>query len=593
MASPLPLTRNAELLRDGFDRYMRCFTVVTRRAKRRFEARDWAGGRMDATERSLLYEQSLEETERQITGAHRGSEVLEQWPRIKDAFAVLVRERCDRAVAETYFNSVTRRLFHTRGLDREREFFSLDTQLLPDAFCSNLFHRWHGIRNAGALIRDILRRHAFRVPFTDIERDAALAADEINLFLWPLTRSTREFDAEILHQVFFRNKAAYIVGRLRTGEVIVPLVIPLYNSGDGIVVDAVLRTADDVNNVFGFAYSPFQVVAGAPNDLVRFLRSIMPGKPLSEIYNSIGFHRHGKTEFYRDLHHYIHLSNDQYVAAPGLEGAVMLVYTMPRYDYVFKVIKDRPCFLRSKQQTAKSLTSAQVRAKYRFVSGRDRVGRLVDTQEFENLRFRRRRYSQEILEEFRQAATRAISIEDEYVIIHHCYLQRRVVPLPLFLEQEQSPEHIRRVIIDFGYFIKDLAGTGLFPSDLFNKWNYGVTERSRVVLYDFDDIMPLEEMRFRVKPQPRDDSEEWLAEEDRIAAGEFDFFMDEIERWLGIPAPLRGIFDRVHADLYTQAYWDACRRRLLRGDVADIFPYSLARRFPHPETRFAAETSIT
>jgi isocitrate dehydrogenase kinase/phosphatase len=430
--------------------------------------------------------------------------------------------------------------------------------------------------------RDYEESWSSSVPYEDLDRDVASIVNEVNLFLWPLTRGETTFDAEILNEVFFRNKAAYIVGRLLAGARVIPLILPLYNDDGGIHVDAVLLTGGDVGSIFGFAYSPFHVVSAAPNDLVRFLRSILSRKPLSEIYNSIGFPKHGKTEFYADLHRYVHTTRERFVIAPGLEGAVMTVFTLPNHPYVFKVIKDRPCFLRSGQVTTKSITNAQVREKYRFVSGRDRVGRLVDTQEFEFLRFRRWRYSDPVLDELQQAARNAITFDGEHVIVHHCYIQRRVIPLPMYLEVERNPERIRRIVLDFGYFIKDLAGTGLFASDLFNKWNYGVTDRSRVVLYDYDDIMPLEHMRFRVKPLPRDDDEAWLAEEDRIAADEYDFFMDEIERWLGIPQQLRGIFDAVHADLYTPVFWDLCRKRLLRGEVADIYPYDRSKRFLLP-----------
>jgi isocitrate dehydrogenase kinase/phosphatase len=227
-----------------------------------------------------------------------------------------------------------------------------------------------------------------------------------------------------------------------------------------------------------------------PEALVNFLSSILPKHPISELYNSIGFYKYGKTEFYRDLQRFIHVSKEQFVIAPGEEGSVMIVFTLQNYNHVFKVIKDKPCFIRSDNITDKSHNKSQVKYRYKFVCRRDRVGRLVDTQEFENLRFKTKRFSEQLIREFKIAAKESIFIKDGYVIINHLYQQRKVTPLPIYLTEEDNPNSIRKVVIDFGYLIKDLAAAGLFPADLFNTWNYGVTEeRGRVVLYDFDDVI--------------------------------------------------------------------------------------------------------
>ncbi len=564
----------------GFETYLVRFRAVTRRARKRFETMDWRRGRQDAIDRLGIYDDCIAEATRALHVMLDGIPDPEaDWPLVKQAYSDRVGDRCDRDIAETFFNSVTRKVFNTTGIDRTTEFIRLDPPEQLTAFCTDLFTKYEGQTDATILIWLVLSQHAFRIPYANLARDITRVANEINLFLWPLTRKHAEYTAEILNHVFFRNKVAYIIGRMQIDAHTVPLILPMYNSEDGIYIDAVLLTRADVNNIFGFAYSYFHVETDAPNDLVHFLQSMLPGKPISEIYNSIGYNKHGKTEFYRDLHRHVHIENEKFVLAPGLEGAVMIVYTQPHYPYVFKVIKDRPCFLRSTRLTNKSITADQVKARYRFVSSRDRVGRLVDTQEFESIRFRLERYDDEVVNEFALAARETVRVVDGYLIIDHCYIQRKVVPLPIFLETETSPEHIRQILLDFGYFIKDLAGTGLFPVDLFNKWNYGVGERSRVVLYDYDDIMPLESVSFHVKPKPRDEYEEYQSDEDRITADENDFFMDEIETWLGIPTPLKGIFDAVHRDLYTKEFWERTQRSVRRGEVVDIFPYDRGKRF--------------
>jgi isocitrate dehydrogenase kinase/phosphatase len=243
------------------------------------------------------------------------------------------------------------------------------------------------------------------------------------------------------------------------------------------------------------------------------------------------------------------------------------------------VIKDQPCFLRSPHETPKVVTNEQVRRQYDFVSHRDRAGRMVDTQEFENLRFRRKRFSSELLDEFCRAAGKTVSVTDEYVILGHVYVQRRVLPLPLYFKQEKDPEGVRRVLLDFGYFLKDVAASGVFPCDLFNTWNYGVTSWGRVVLFDYDDVLPIERITFREKPLPRVDFEEAGPEEEWIVASEEDFFMDEIDRYSGIPAPLKAVFRSVHGDLYTLRFWNRLTEEVRNGEVFDVIPYERSRRF--------------
>jgi isocitrate dehydrogenase kinase/phosphatase len=257
----------------------------------------------------------------------------------------------------------------------------------------------------------------------------------------------------------------------------------------------------------------------------------------------------------------------------------MIAFTLPNYGSVFKVIKDSPCFLRSSGATPKAITNEEVRRQYDFVSHRDRAGRLVDTQEFENLRFKTKRFSAELLGEFHQAAAVNVSITNEYVILRHVYVQRKVHPLPLYFAAERDPEGIRHVLLDFGYFLKDIASSGVFPCDLFNTWNYGVTPWGRVVLFDYDDVLPIERITFREKPLPRNEQEETSLEEDWIVATEEDFFMDEIDRYSGIPRPLKGVFKSVHGDLYTLRFWERLTDELRRGEVFDVIPYDRARRF--------------
>ncbi|HEY6906355.1 MAG TPA: isocitrate dehydrogenase kinase/phosphatase AceK regulatory subunit, partial [Ignavibacteriaceae bacterium] len=425
----------------------------------------------------------------------------------------------------------------------------------------------------------IITDQNFNTQFEDFERDAGYVSNEVSLLLWPYIRCGKTYSIDIIKSCFYRNKVAYVVGRINVDSLYIPLILPLYNDSSGIYIDSVLLDKTDANNIFGFVYSYFLVNIELPNQLIGFLRTILSEKQVSELYNSIGFPRHGKTDFYRDLHRFVHISKEKFEYAPGEEGAVMMVFTLPNYNYVFKVIKDRPCFILSSKMTDKNISKAKVRYKYNYVSLRDRVGRLVDTQEFENLRFKRKRFSEKLLEDFNKAAKGAIEITGDYVIINHTYIQRRVTPLPIYLDQESNVNTLREIVIDFGYFFKDLAASGLFPADLFNTWNYGVTENKRIVSYDYDDIIPLENANIRIKPAAKDDLEELSPGEEWIIADRNDYFLDEIEKFIGLPETLKGLFKSVHSDLYSLDFWNRMKASLGSKEIIDIIPYNRTKRF--------------
>jgi isocitrate dehydrogenase kinase/phosphatase len=566
---------------EAFDAFNTAFSAITRRARQRFEQRDWAGSRRDASERLDAYENALAEVaerlERSLGPAAREA-VL--WTAARSRYQGLIAGRYDMDRAETFFNSATRRMLRTIGINREVEFFHLHDPPFRDDPPGPLTRVYPRSAETEETVGTLLSDFAFHAPYEDPRRDARLLAREIDLYLWPITGPLRPFQIEAVRSVFFRNKEAYIIGRILADRRVLPLIIPLSHGEAGIRAETVLLREADASIVFSFAYAHFFVDLERYDALIRFLRSILPGISPSELYTSIGYNRHGKTEFYRDLHRFVHVSKEQFVAAPGQEGAVMIAFTLPNFGFVFKVIKDRPCFVRSAYETPKVITKEKVRFQYDFVSHRDPAGRMVDTQEFENLRFRRRRFSDPLVKEFELAGRTGVTITNEHVIIHHLYVQRKVIPLPMYFQAEQDPEALRRVLIDFGHFLKDLAASGVFPCDLFNTWNYGVTHWRRVVLFDYDDALPIERVTFREKPAPRSEYEETEPEEDWIFAASEDFFVDEIDRFSGIPRPLRGVFKGVHQDLYTVAYWDDLKLRLERGEVPDVIPYERSRRFP-------------
>ena len=568
------------LIHSAFDNYLSEFVNITRRAKSRFEKRDWKGIQDDSRERLDIYERALDRIAPGLTALLRENACDRSlWVAMKKEYPAMFAGRHDLDLAQTFFNSVTRKMFSTVGLDREIEFFQLEAGETEMAEVGGVYRRYPKNRDTRYLVQDILLDHKFEIRYESVERDAEVVAREIDLHLWPLVGYQDYQSIDIINSHFYRNKVAYLVGRICAGARCIPLIIPLYNGDNGVYVDTVLLNEAEASIVFSFAHSYFQVVVERHDELIRFLKTILPEKPISELYVSIGYNRHGKTEFYRDLHRFVHRARGEFVIAPGREGAVMIVFTMQNYDYVFKVIKDGPCFLRTPDETPKTTTKPEVMYQYSFVCHRDRVGRMVDTQEFENLRFKKGRFSEQLLGEFAVAARDTVSIEGDYVVIHHLYIQRKVMPLLLYLQHQCDAEAVRRVIVDFGFFLKDLAASGIFPSDLFNVWNYGVTRRGRVVLFDYDDVTPLEKINFRIKPQPQDEFEEMEPEQDWVVVMPGDYFIDEMERYSGLPPSLRPIFKAYHDDIYTLEFWRDMQRRIHEGEIVDITPYDRSKRF--------------
>ena len=181
---------------------------------------------------------------------------------------------------------------------------------------------------------------------------------------------------QVLSALFFRNKGAYVIGKIINGDAEFAFAVPILRNEDGSVyLDTVLLETSDIAILFGFSRAYFMVDMEVPSGYVRFLASLLPNKPAAELYTMLGLQKHGKTLFYRDFLHHLRHSSDQFVEAPGIRGLVMLVFTLPSYPYVFKVIKDEI-------EPPKEVTRQQVKDKYLLVKRHDRVGRMADTLEY-------------------------------------------------------------------------------------------------------------------------------------------------------------------------------------------------------------------
>ena len=372
----------------------------------------------------------------------------------------------------------------------------------------------------------------------------------------------------MLRPAFFRNKGAYLVGRVRRDGLVLPLVLPLIHAERGIVVDAVLMTESEASVVFGFSWTYFRVTAPRPRAMVEFLRSIMPLKRVDELYTAIGFNKHGKTELYRSLMQDLARPEARFAFAEGDEGMVMAVFTLPSFNTVFKIIKDT-------FGAPKNTTRQAVMDKYHFVFVRDRVGRLADAQEFEHLEFPRRCFPDDLLAYLLSVAGATVRVEGDRVVVRQVYTERRVTPLNLFI-RDADPASAREAVLEYGNAIKDLAAADIFTGDMLLK-NFGVTRNGRVICYDYDELCLLSDCRFRRLPQPSSIEEEFAAEP-WFHVGEMDVFPEEFRAFLAPPGDVRDTFLAAHGDLLEVELWQDVQRRLAAGEVFDVFPYRRSAR---------------
>ncbi len=561
--------RAARTIEAGFDDARQRFNAITLRAKTHFESRDWHAMMADMGERLELHSVEVNRVIARLRGMLGDlADSPRLWKTAKDLFAESIDGGMNRELAETFFNSVTRRILSIVGKNTEMEFDSEAALIDPRREDPPVFDRHDGRGDTAALIEGILESCDFRAPFEDLRRDAERVGRRVDAYLEEILGSSRIDAVETVRAVFYRQKLAYVIGRIRIRNHLLPLVLPLRHGENGIAVDAVLMSQGEVSVVFSFTRSHFHVDVPCPRDLVVFLKGIMPLKPIAELYISLGFHKHGKTELYRNLRDHMANTVDRFDFARGDVGMVMIVFTLPFYNVVFKVIRDRFAY-------PKSTTRRDVMNAYRLVFTRDRVGRLVEAQEFEHLEFRVDQFGPELLEELQREAGTTVRVRDGAVVIEHVYVERKVTPLNVYLREATEQEALE-AILDYGEAVKELAAANIFPGDFLLK-NFGVTRQGRVVFYDYDELCLMTDCHFRPLPPPRTPEDE-LSDEPWFAVADNDVFPEQFGRFLGLAGRLRDAFERHHGELFTAEYWRGLQDRLAAGEILDVFPYPRGKR---------------
>ena len=549
---------------DAFARYNAEFRAITRRAPMRFDARDWKGSQRDAVERIELYDRFVNQTIAELREA-LGAVAQERglWRQIRHEFAAQITDLPDPEFIKTFFSSISRRLFGTVGVAPDIEFVATDLDPLADihsAVGSNTYLN-HG--SLPLLFEDLLGDVRFRSPWRDLDKSIAHVAGEVQAHLHARGERRPVEKVEVIRPVFYQISRAYVVGRLVGREFLVPLVIALKNSDGGVLVDAVMLAEDDVSIVFSFTRSYYHADLERVAEAVVFLKSIMPRKPVSELFTVLGRARQGKTERYRELMRNLEHTRDQFIHAPGERGLVMVCFTLPSFDVVFKVIRDRFPY-------PKTVLREEVMAKYRMVFVHDRAGRLVDAQEFRRLRFPRERFAPELLQELRCEAAGTVHEDGADLVFDHMYIERRMTPLNLYLRSAPAA-NAERAVLDYGQCIRDLAYTNIFPGDLLLK-NFGVTRHGRVIFYDYDELCRVTDCNFRDLPAATN-AEDEMRGEAWFYVGESDVFPETFINFLSFSDEQRAALLRMHGEILTAAFWRGVQQRLGEGDVLEVLPY--------------------
>ena len=568
----------AQTMLDGFNRHYRLFSETNRGAKQRFEQADWHGQQRAQRERIEFYDtrvdEAVERLQREFDTATLSDDT---WQQVKLHYIGLLTNHHQPELAETFFNSVTTKMLHHSYFRNDFIFVrpAVSTEYIENDEPTSLptYRAYYPTRET---LRETLLRIVdnFQLdrPFQDLGRDVDAVRAELRRHVGDGIRLRANFQIQVLSSMFFRNKGGYIIGKIVNGFAETPFALPVLHGLDGkLVIDAALFAEDDLLMLFSFARAYFMVDMEIPSAYVQFLRSLMPRKPRNEIYSALGLQKQGKNHFYRDFLYHLRHSSDKFGIAPGIKGMVMLVFDLPSFPYVFKVIKD---FYPPQKDTTREL----IKSKYLLVKTHDRVGRMADTLEYTSVAFPRARISDELVAELQHFCPSQIEMDDDALVIKHVYIERRMIPLNIY-QQDASPEQMAHAVVEYGNAIKDLVAANIFPGDMLWK-NFGVTRHGKVVFYDYDEIEYITDCKFRRVPTPRNEEEE-MSSEVWYAVGPKDVFPETFSPFLLGNDAVREVFMKHHADLLDAAFWQSHQARIKAGHVHDVFPYDVHKRFVH------------
>ncbi|WP_027468507.1 bifunctional isocitrate dehydrogenase kinase/phosphatase [Deefgea rivuli] len=563
----------AQALLEGFNHHYALFRIASSAAKLNFEAGDVLAQRDGVRNRIAFYDARVLESVERLKKEFAAETLSDQaWLAVKQQYIALLFKHQQIELAETFFNSVCCRILHRTYFHNDFIFYrpAVSTEYIEETEAT---FRSYYVNNLGlaATLKKILRDFNWALSFVDLDRDVARILAVLRRHL--AKKLVPEFNSQIqiLASPFYRNKAAYIIGKATHGDIEIPFAIPLYrNDAAQLYVDAALFKMVHIRQLFSLSRAYFLVDMEVPSAYVQFLHDLIPDKSRAELYTMLGLGKQGKTMFYRELFHHLRHSSDPFVSAPGTKGMVMIVFTLPSFPFVFKIIKD--VFAPPKE-----VDRATVMAKYLLVKTHDRVGRMADSLEFSDVALPLARFDAELLAEMQLLAPSIVEVDGDTVVFRHMYIECRMKPLNLFIEHRRG-EDVNAVIRDYGNALRELAIANIFPGDMLFK-NFGVTRAGRVVFYDYDEIEYMTDCDFRrIPPPPTPEFE--MSGETWFSGNKNEVYPEEFGSFLLARADVKAAFHQYHADLLTPKFWQDTKMRIKNGIIEDFFPYPQALRFP-------------
>ncbi len=570
--------RAAEIILAAHRRYLGEFNALTAKAQDTFERRAWVEASADAERRVRLYRPAVYGTWGALQkdfASQLASTAF--WMGARHCYLNQVFDDYDSDLALTFFYSVMRMAFD--HIDVPVEYADDGLAEHPHVWNSEPVYNSYSTNPAdlARAIEAVLDSYGFHVAFENATRDAALAAERI-LAEWERNGGCGQpAGLSMLRPALYRDREAYLAGKLCSSDCEMPVVFALAHGDSGITVDAVLVGKEAMRNIlFVSTRSTFHVRADSYREVLEFLDSMAPERGHPAMCAVIGFTHPARVALNQRLRYHLANSGETFVRTPGRAGMAMIVFSPPSFPYVFKVIRDY-------SQKPGWKGSRQIAELYRWVHEMNRGRLMLDAWIYRNLRFPREAFEESVLHELLESASSSVRLQGETVVLKHMYAQRRVQPLSTFFDQTRDRTLREKAVDALGTFIEDMAGMGLFIGDCYGlPFNTGLTHGFNVALFDFDDLGPLANCRFRETPPPRDEDEEllWNTEADGawFSTDLNDVLVDEWQRYLGVPKDLDEYFRQKHGRLFTAGYWLEEQRRVEAGRLHFVLPYPRERK---------------
>jgi len=543
----------AKIIHQQFLDYYGEFSEIADRAPAMFTAGDLDGRLKDDLLRVQLYRTAIDRSAtsvQRLLGKHAYD--LKKWNCVRKEFK---KEYADE-LATTYFTSVMRKVFAEKSVSIEfRNDGIKHTQVNPDRIVHH--HPLKTPADLGRAIHAVLGASDFSASLSEnISQNTGVIVDIVNE---QLEEADGLLAMEALRPTFFRGKGAYLVGQFRTRSELIPVIFCIVHSPEGVNVDAVLVGYHATRSfLFSSTRSAFTVSTKHYRELYSFLQRLFPNENPANILDLIGFTHPAKLSLLRQLREILHTGEKYHYVGTG---PVDLVFGLAGFPLVFKV-------LRRDLADRDNVIGNFVR-----VHTIDRLGQVLDSLDYKDLKFRRDHFSAELLEVLADEQPEDVRMTSRHVILKQIYVSRRIKPVSEYI-RTASKKNVEQVLRDVGWNIKHLAAMGFVPRSL-GLEHFGFTTWDRVVYLNNASLLDIQLFNFRDRPDTM------------LGAERYNINPADFEKELNIPQQHRDMFRAVHGDLYLPDFWEDRKISIHNGRYPDVFPYQSRYRVESRKFRYA------